>query len=205
MDWDFDGEEFDEESKLRAETRKILELPELPISVDLRARAGARRPHRGGLGRDGGAAVRRGRTTPARHCARASGSRPSRTRATPSGSTTCSSAACVADETVANGLVLFVACDNLRKGAALNAIQIAELLLERRASPPEPPRAAGRKSGQRDVLSCGPIEPVGCRADRPVEKPSSERRSLLRGCTFSRFGRSKSSTSRQGRSGVTPQ
>ena len=36
------------------------------------------------------------------------------------------------DPTVANGLVLFVVCDNLRKGAALNAIQIAELLLERR-------------------------------------------------------------------------
>ena len=31
MDWDFDGEEFDEESKLRAETRKIMELPDLPI------------------------------------------------------------------------------------------------------------------------------------------------------------------------------
>ena len=29
-----------------------------------------------------------------------------------------------------NGLVLFLACDNLVKGAALNAIQIAELLLE---------------------------------------------------------------------------
>src|SRR5947199_3865176 len=33
MDWDFDGEEFDEESKLRDETRKILELPELPLSA----------------------------------------------------------------------------------------------------------------------------------------------------------------------------
>src|SRR6266487_6428588 len=33
MDWDFDGKEFDEESKLRAETRKILELPELPVSA----------------------------------------------------------------------------------------------------------------------------------------------------------------------------
>ena len=32
-----------------------------------------------------------------------------------------------------NGLALFLACDNLRKGAALNAIQIAELLLDRRA------------------------------------------------------------------------
>src|SRR5204862_1171966 len=33
MDWSFDGVDFDEESKLRAETRKILELPELPISA----------------------------------------------------------------------------------------------------------------------------------------------------------------------------
>ena len=33
MDWDFDGVEFDEESKLREETRKIMELPELPISA----------------------------------------------------------------------------------------------------------------------------------------------------------------------------
>jgi aspartate-semialdehyde dehydrogenase len=32
-----------------------------------------------------------------------------------------------------HGLVFFVVCDNLRKGAALNAIQIAELLLDRRA------------------------------------------------------------------------
>ena len=37
------------------------------------------------------------------------------------------------DPTVENGLALFLAGDNLRKGAALNAIQIAELLLERRA------------------------------------------------------------------------
>ena len=33
MDWAFDGEEFEEESKLRDETRKILELPELPIQA----------------------------------------------------------------------------------------------------------------------------------------------------------------------------
>ena len=32
-----------------------------------------------------------------------------------------------------HGLVLFLACDNLVKGAALNAIQIAELLLSREA------------------------------------------------------------------------
>ena len=35
------------------------------------------------------------------------------------------------DPTVENGLVLFVVGDNLRKGAALNAVQVAEVLLER--------------------------------------------------------------------------
>ena len=33
------------------------------------------------------------------------------------------------DRAAENGLVLFLACDNLNKGAALNAIQIAELIL----------------------------------------------------------------------------
>jgi aspartate-semialdehyde dehydrogenase len=37
------------------------------------------------------------------------------------------------DPTVENGLVLFVVVDNLRKGAALNAIQIADLLAAPRA------------------------------------------------------------------------
>ncbi len=35
------------------------------------------------------------------------------------------------DPTVENGLNLWVVSDNLRKGAALNAVQIAELLVER--------------------------------------------------------------------------
>jgi aspartate-semialdehyde dehydrogenase len=38
------------------------------------------------------------------------------------------------DPTVTHGLALFVTGDNLRKGAALNAVQIAEVLLKRRAS-----------------------------------------------------------------------
>src|SRR5579862_9769167 len=33
MEWDFDGEEFEEEEKIRLETRKVLELPELPVSA----------------------------------------------------------------------------------------------------------------------------------------------------------------------------
>ena len=35
------------------------------------------------------------------------------------------------DATVENGLALWVVSDNLRKGAALNAVQIAQLLIER--------------------------------------------------------------------------
>ena len=35
------------------------------------------------------------------------------------------------DATVENGLVLWIVADNLRKGAALNAIQIAEILIAR--------------------------------------------------------------------------
>lgn len=35
-----------------------------------------------------------------------------------------------ADETAENGLALFLSNDNLRKGAALNAVQIAELVAE---------------------------------------------------------------------------
>jgi aspartate-semialdehyde dehydrogenase len=35
------------------------------------------------------------------------------------------------DSTEPNGLVLWAVNDNLRKGAALNAVQIAELLLSR--------------------------------------------------------------------------
>ena len=32
-DWTFEGEEFEEEAKIREETRKILELPELPVQA----------------------------------------------------------------------------------------------------------------------------------------------------------------------------
>ena len=32
-DWTMDGEEFEEEAKIREETRKILELPDLPVQA----------------------------------------------------------------------------------------------------------------------------------------------------------------------------
>ena len=35
-----------------------------------------------------------------------------------------------------NGLVMWVVADNLRKGAALNAVQIAEMMIEKKLVPP---------------------------------------------------------------------
>jgi aspartate-semialdehyde dehydrogenase len=132
MDWEFDGEDFDEEVKLRAETRKILELHELPISVTC-VRVPVLIGHTeaiwvettDGLSPDNARAILEG----------ASGLRledvPRPREAV--GIDEVLVGRVRRDETVENGLVLLLACDNLRKGAALNAIQIAELLLERRA------------------------------------------------------------------------
>jgi aspartate-semialdehyde dehydrogenase len=132
MDWDFDGEEFDEETKLREETRKILELPELPISATcvrvpvLVGHAEAvwvetERPLSAGQARDVLAAapgVRVHEFPTPRDATDTDDVLVGRVRR---------------DPTVENGLVLFVVADNLRKGAALNAIQIAELLPAPRA------------------------------------------------------------------------
>jgi aspartate-semialdehyde dehydrogenase len=41
------------------------------------------------------------------------------------------------DPTVDNGLMMWVVSDNLRKGAALNAVQIAEVLVNRRLIVPK--------------------------------------------------------------------
>jgi aspartate-semialdehyde dehydrogenase len=132
MDWDFDGEEFDEESKLRAETRKILELPELPISATC-----VRVPVL--VGHAEAVWVETEQPLSAEDARRvladAAGIRledfPTPRDAT--GIDDVLVGRIRRDPTVANGLVFFVVSDNLRKGAALNAIQIAELILERRA------------------------------------------------------------------------
>ena len=125
MDWAFDGVEFDEEVKLREETRKILELPTFR-SRDLRARAGDRRARGGDLGRAPRTAVGRARRTGL--LATRPGAAP-REFPTPAGGESTTSSSAASADTVENGLALFVVCDNLRKGAALSAIQIAELLL----------------------------------------------------------------------------
>jgi aspartate-semialdehyde dehydrogenase len=132
MDWEFDGEDFDEEVKLRAETRKILELPDLPISVTC-----VRVPVL--IGHTEAVWVETEEHLSPEDARSLLSEAPGvRFEEVPRprdavGSDDVLVGRVRKDETVDNGLVLLVACDNLRKGAALNAIQIAELLLERRA------------------------------------------------------------------------
>jgi aspartate-semialdehyde dehydrogenase len=132
MDWDFDGEEFEEESKLRDETRKILELPELPVSATC-VRVPVLVGHAEAVWvetEDPLAAERAAGLLRAAPGVRLVDFPTPRDAA---GGDEVLVGRVRRDPTVENGLVLFVVCDNLRKGAALNAIQIAELLLARRA------------------------------------------------------------------------
>ena len=132
MDWDFDGDEFEEEVKLRAETRKILELPELPISV-----ACVRVPVL--VGHAEAIWVETERPLTPEEAQSLLRDAPSvRLEDVPApreavGIDEVLVGRVRQDTAADNGLMVFLACDNLRKGAALNAIQIAELLLERRA------------------------------------------------------------------------
>jgi aspartate-semialdehyde dehydrogenase len=132
MDWEFDGEDFDEEVKLRAETRKILELMDLPMSVTC-----VRVPVL--IGHTEAVWVETEEHLSPEDARSLLSEAPGvRFEEVPRprdavGSDDVLVGRVRKDETVDNGLVLLVACDNLRKGAALNAIQIAELLLERRA------------------------------------------------------------------------
>ena len=130
MDWSFDGVEFEEESKLRAETRKILELPELPVSATT-----VRVPVL--VGHAEAVWVETEESLSPDEAREILASAPGiRVEEFPTpGAATGRDHALVGrirrDEAVETGLAFFVVCDNLRKGAALNAIQIAELVVER--------------------------------------------------------------------------
>jgi aspartate-semialdehyde dehydrogenase len=129
MDWDWEGDETDEESKIRAETRKILELPELPISATT-VRVPVPVGHAEAVWIELEEPLSPGQASAI-------------LAAAPSVQLldvpTPRAAAQTDDVLVGrirldragdgNALALFLACDNLNKGAALNAIQIAELLL----------------------------------------------------------------------------
>jgi aspartate-semialdehyde dehydrogenase len=128
MDWDFDGEEFDEEAKLRAETRKILELPELPLSATT-----VRVPVMVGHAEAVWVDTREPLTAEqARSILASAPSVRLEDFPTPqlaAGRDDVLVGRIRADRSGDSGLSLFVVCDNLRKGAALNAIQIAEHVL----------------------------------------------------------------------------
>jgi aspartate-semialdehyde dehydrogenase len=141
MDWSFDGEEFDEEVKLREETRKILELPELPVTATC-VRVPVLVGHAEAVWVETEQPL-----TPGRACEALGAAAGVRLETFPTpGAAVGRDDVLVGrirrDPTVENGLALFVVCDNLRKGAALNAIQIAELLLEREAVPTSRPAPA---------------------------------------------------------------
>jgi aspartate-semialdehyde dehydrogenase len=128
MDWEFDGIEFDEETKLREETRKILELPDLPVSATC-VRVPVVVGHAESVWIETEAPI-----SPA-DAERILGQAPGlRLEKVPRhghaiGTDEVLVGRVRADSTAENGLALFLVCDNLRKGAALNAIQIAELLV----------------------------------------------------------------------------
>jgi aspartate-semialdehyde dehydrogenase len=132
MDWSWDGDETDEESKIRAEARKILDLPELPISATT-VRVPVLVGHAEALWIEFDDALTAKQATELL-------SRAPSVRVvdvpTP-GDAAQTDQVLVGrirpDRAGENGLVLFLACDNLVKGAALNAIQIAELILERQS------------------------------------------------------------------------
>ena len=131
-DWDFDGEEFDEEAKIREETRKILELPELPVSATC-VRVPVPIGHAESVWLETEEPIS---PDQARELLAAAPSVRVVDFPTP-GKAAGGDEALVGrirrDPATEHGLALFLACDNLRKGAALNGIQIAELVLANRA------------------------------------------------------------------------
>jgi aspartate-semialdehyde dehydrogenase len=128
MDWDFDGEELDEESKLREETRKIMELPDLPLQAScVRVPVMVGHAEVVWIETAEPLSASRARELLALAPSVALAEFPSPGRA--AGLDDVLVGRIRHDPTVEQGLALMLACDNLRKGAALNAIQIAELVL----------------------------------------------------------------------------
>jgi aspartate-semialdehyde dehydrogenase len=130
MDWTWVGDETDEESKIRAESQKILELPHLPLSATT-VRVPVLVGHAEAVWIELEEPLSPGE---AEKLLRASPSIRLVDVPTPGAAARVDDVLVGrirADRAAENGLALFLACDNLVKGAALNAIQIAELLLDR--------------------------------------------------------------------------
>lgn len=131
MDWDFDGEEFEEEAKLRAETRKILELPELPISATC-MRVPILIGHAEAVWVETEERLSATDATNLLHDAPGIRIEELPTPGLARGIDEILVGRIRRDRSSTNGLVLLVVADNLRKGAALNAIQIGDLVLGER-------------------------------------------------------------------------
>ncbi len=132
MDWAFDGVELEEESKLRDETRKILELPELPVSATC-VRVPVLVGHAEAVWIETEEPLSPEQASELLSAAPGIRLEDFPTPGDAAGGDDVLIGRIRRDATVEAGLVVFVVGDNLRKGAALNAIQIAELILERRA------------------------------------------------------------------------
>ena len=129
MDWPLVGDEFDEEYKLRAETRKILGLPELPIQATC-VRVPVLVGHAQAIWVETEAPIS------AEQARAVLGSAPHvrlHEFATPGDAAGQDEVLVgrVREDETGEGLTLWAVNDNLRKGAALNAMQIAELVLAR--------------------------------------------------------------------------
>jgi aspartate-semialdehyde dehydrogenase len=130
MDWQLVGDEFDEELKLREETRKILGLPELPLQATC-VRIPVLVGHAQAIWVE-----TEDRLSPAQAESLLAGAphlrlEPYATPGTAAGADEVQVGRVRGDPTTENGLALWAVNDNLRKGAALNAVQIAELILAR--------------------------------------------------------------------------
>ena len=130
FDWTWEGDETEEESKIRAESRKILELPDLPISATT-VRVPVLVGHAQSVWIETRTSFRPSRRRRCCQPLRACVSSSRRPRAPRRRREDVLVGRIRPDQAAdRDGLVLFLACDNLVKGAALNAIQIAELLLD---------------------------------------------------------------------------
>ena len=123
--------ETDEEQKLRNESRKILELPELRVSGTC-VRVPVFTGHSLSIHAEFAEPLSPQRATELLAAAPGVALSEVPTPLEAAGSDPSFVGRIRTDRSVEHGLVMFVSNDNLRKGAALNAIQIAELLVASR-------------------------------------------------------------------------
>ncbi len=124
------SEETNEEQKFRDETRKILEIPGLPVSATC-VRVPVFTGHSLSLNIEFERAISPDEARAILADAPGVELSDIPTPLQAAGKDPCFVGRIRRDETVEFGLALFISNDNLRKGAALNAVQIAELLTAR--------------------------------------------------------------------------